>query len=198
MILLRILDHDLHRSKQGASAIPYMVEIPALPGFVPAIISNTHAKFVIARKLYEGNKIRVGVFDYDSEKLDDLILDMFSAAYELSRDEKWPNVFTGGGAPARAVKYVGEQSGMGVAQPHVCLVPQIWSSTKLNKFFGKEFDGKKYKKYCRIVSAKVAFPVFCSRPDMVGMYTQFLGGGAGFLLHNVKSGLAFCAPTKGS
>jgi hypothetical protein len=194
MILLRILEHDLHRPKRGLSASPYMIEVPALPGFVPAVVSNSRGNFLIARKLTKDNRIRVGVFEYDSDRLDDIVTNMFDTAIVLSRSEKWNNMFMGPNAAKLAAGYIKDQSGMSKAQPHACLIPVSWQHKQIEKFFKPEKldGGVKYDKHCHIVPAKVSVPIFCSRPDMVGMYTQFLGGGTGILLHNVKSGLAFC------
>jgi len=199
MILLKILEHDLHRPKRGLSASPYMIEVPANPGFVPAIISNSRGGFLVSRKLTRENRIRVGVFEYDSDRLDDVITEMFNAAIMLSQSEKWDNMFMGPNAAKLAADYIGDRSGMVKTQPHACLIPDSWDQNKIKKFFKSKLniDNRKYDEYCHIIPAKISVPTFCSRPDMVGMYTQFLGGGTGILLHNVRSGLAFC-PDAGS
>lgn len=168
-----------------------MIEVPALPHFIPAVVSNSRGGFIVSKKLTKDNRIRVGIFNYDSDRLDDIMLNLFGTAFELSKSENWNNVFFGSNSAKLAAEYIGDQSGMSKAQPHVCLVPSAWNPDQIKKFFKVE-DNNKYRKYCHIVSANVMFPVFCSRPDMVGMYTQFLGGGSGILLHNVRSGLAFC------
>jgi hypothetical protein len=198
MILLRILEHDLHRAKRGLSAVPFMIEVPARPGFVPAIISTTRGKFIVADKLVDDGFIRVGIFKYDSDRLDEVVSDLFDSAYILSRDSEWNNIFVGDGAAELAFDYIGEQSGMPGAQPHACLIPESWTYDRTQEFLGEDYDGRKYKKICHVVSAQVTMPIFCSRPDMVGMYTQFMGGNSGIVLHNVRLGLAFCAPSGGS
>lgn len=198
MILLRILEHDLHRAKRGLHAIPFMIEVPVLPSFVPAVISTSRGKFIVVNKLVENNFIRVGIFKYNPDRLDDILLDLFDTAYVLSRDSGWKNVFTGEKAAELAFDYIGEQSGMPGAQPHACLVPESWTQERVQKFLGDEYDGRKYKKTCHVAMVKVTMPVFCSRPDMVGMYTQFMGGNTGILLHNIRTGLAFCTPSGGS
>ena len=198
MILLRILDHDLHRSKRGIKASPLMIEIPARDNFLPAIISNTRGKFIAVRKMVKEKQenvdgyIRVGMFEHHSDRMDEILSDLFDAAYNLSRDEGWNNIFFGKNAANYAFNYIGDASGMSDAQPHVCLVPKCWTSEKIQEFFGVEYVGDKYKKFCRVVSTDVTLPVFLSRPDMVGMYTQFLGGKSGIILHNVRLGIAFC------
>ena len=177
-----------------------MVEIPASPDFLPALVSNARGKFLTARRLRDSGHIRVGVFPYDSDRLDDLVPVMMDAAYELSRDEGWDNVFDGR-APARsAYNYVNDQVPTAL-QPHVCVIPVTWSIGETRKFFGKknlDVKEKKYRERCRLVPAKVVMPVFLSRPDMVGMYTQFMGGSTSILLHNVRRGMAFCPPVGGS
>lgn len=193
MILLKILEHDLHRPRIGMSALPCMIEVPALPGFVPAVVSNSRGSFIVSRKLTNDNRIRVGIFEHDSEKVDQLITGMFKAALSLSLEEKYDNIFFGVNAAKLALTYVGNRSGMPGAQPHVCLTPLSWDNDKIVGFFGSKYlDNNKYCGYCNIVPANVEHPTFLSRPDMVGMYTQFLGGGSGVLLHNVKFGIAFC------
>lgn len=198
MILLRILEHDLHRAKRGLQATPLMIEVPAHKGFLPAIVSNTRGRFVTSTKLVDNGYIRVGVFEHNSDLIDNVLLELFNAAYALSRDASWRNIFTGKEAAQRAFDYIGEQSGMPGFQPHACLIPESWTHGQVSQFLGDDYDDRKYKKICHVASAKVAIPVFCSRPDMVGMYTQFMGGKSGILLHNVKAGLAFCAPSGGS
>lgn len=169
-----------------------MIEIPALPGFVPAIVSSSRGKFVVSKKLTRDNRIRVGIFNYDSDRLDEVITDLFNSAFMLSQSENWGNIFLGPNSAKLAREYIREQSGMRETQPHICLIPDSWDSIQVKKFFKSKLDGDKYDKHCSVISTKVAFPVFCSRPDMVGMHTQFLGGGSGIILHNVKFGLAFC------
>jgi hypothetical protein len=199
MILLRILEHDLHRSRD-ANSVPLMISTPVPPKSVPAIVSDTRGRFIAIRKMrQEGNFIASGVFEYDSDRVDDVVSDLFDAAYVLSCEDKLGNTFSGKDAPKRAFNYIKRSSGI-PGQPHVCLVPESWKETKIKQFFGvKNLENvRKYQKFCRIVSTKVSIPVFCSRPDMVGMYTQFLGGKTSIILHNVKLGLAFVVPTGGS
>ena len=197
MILLKILEHDLHRSRK-AGATPLMIEIPARSEFMPALVSNARGEFLTSRRLTSSKHIRVGVFSYDSDRVDDVVLSMMDAAYELSREEGWENIIEGRGPARVAFDYIRKQA---LAQPHICLVPHAWKAGTVNKFFGPKNisgGGRKYRKYCRIVSAKVVMPVFLSRPDMVGMYTQFMGGKTSILLHNIKLGMAFCPPKGGS
>lgn len=198
MILLRILEHDLHRAKHGVQATPFMIEVPARQSFLPAIVSTTRCKFISVNKLVDDGYIRVGIFEYNSDRLDEILLELFDAAYVLSRDSGWGNVFSGQGAAKLAFDYVGEQSGMPGAQPHACLIPESWSHERITDFLGDEYDGRKYRKICHVAMGRVTMPVFCSRPDMVGMYTQFMGGKSGVILHNVKAGVAFCTPSGGS
>ncbi len=196
MILFKILEHDLHRSKAGASSVPLLIEVPARPEFVPALVSNARGEFLVSRKLVRnkdntGCWIRVGVFEHDPDRLDDVLAPMTSSAYELSIGEKWKNVFHGEDAAESAFAYLQKTSGFD-GQPHVCVVPSSWSHVRISKFFGKDFSGTKFKKVCHVARAKVPMPVFLSRPDMVGMYTQFMGGRSSILLHNIKLGLALC------
>jgi hypothetical protein len=222
MILLRILEHDLHRSRSGTN-IPYQIDVPAMIDFIPALISSTRGKFLVSRKLTNGDDviykpkdeppmlirggkiikknidvssktlyIGVGVFSQESENTDTLIGDMIKAAFELSVSDDLGNVFVGKDRASKGFSHVQKSSGM-VIQPHVCLTPIDWTPDKKKRFFGTDLDDAgKYKKICRIVPCVVPFPVFLSRPDMVGLYTQFLGGGASILIHNIALGMAFC------
>jgi hypothetical protein len=192
MILLRILEHDLHRARQGVNAVPLMIEVPAKESFLPALVSNGSGKFLVSRRLTQEGRIRVGVFSHDSDRVDDVITTIADSALELSRAENWPNIFQGKGSAEAAFNYIRKESGFN-GQPHVCLMPDTWDEVVIRKWLGaKNVDGRKYKKYCHIVPSKVSFPVFCSRPDMVGMYTQFMGGRSSILLHNVKFGFGLC------
>jgi len=207
MILLRILEHDLHRSRQG-DAVPLCVGIPAKKEFLPAIVSNSKGKFVAIDHLgpsngmkalipnvpWDSERIYGLVFPWDSDRLDDVIGDMCSAARDLSVANNWGNVFSGNGAAKKAFDYVHESSGLD-GQPHVCLVPEGWSQSRIKRFFGKsnvDEQQRKYRRHCWIVSSKAEFPVFLSRPDFVGMYTQFMGGNSSIVLHNVRLGMGFC------
>lgn len=204
MILLRLLDHDLHRARKSVDAVPLWIETPAKPGFVPAIVSLSTPKFGVSRKL-KGGRLRSGVFAYDSDRLDEVITDLMRSALDLSKSEDFPNRFDG---PAEAFAYVQKQSGT-TSQPHALLVPDSWTDEQLLKWGGPEMsksaeaDGRDkysssfvYGKVCRVIRYKVDAPVFFSRPDFVGMYTQFVGGHSSIVLHNVRNGLAFCHPTK--
>jgi hypothetical protein len=113
---------------------------------------------------------------------------MMSAAYELSVAENWPNIFKGKDRMKSAFDFI-QQSYGATSQPHLCLIPEGLS---FSKPMGKDLVDGVYRKICRVTPCKVPFPVFCSRPDFVGMYTQFMGGRSSIILHNIKNSLAFC------
>ena len=191
MLILKILENDLHRSK-NALATPLIVEIPAFPEFLPSLVSNSRGKFLVSEKLTRDNRIKVGVFRHDSEKMDEIIPTMLSSALELSRAESWKNVFGLDGVK-NAFEYIKKESNL-PAQPHVCLVPSSWERDRLSKIFGVKAVGlMKYRRFCRIIQIDIPFIVFLSKPDMVGMYTHFLGGPSAILLHNIRRGISFCA-----
>ena len=195
MILLRLLDHDLHRTRQSIQAVPLWLETPAKPSFVPAIISGSgmdvpEKRFLVARKLTKDGKLRGGVFKYNSDLIDEVIQDMLGAAYDLSVKEKWPNIFRGKNQLKGAFDYIQKNAGV-TSQPHLCVIPE-GNSVSFVKAAGTDLVDGVYRKVCSTVPCKFSFPVFCSRPDYVGMYTQFVGGRSSILLHNIKSGLAFC------
>jgi hypothetical protein len=195
MILMKLLENDLHRGKKGVDVTPYMIEVPARSDFVPAIVSSTRGKFLTSRKLTDENRIRVGVFECDSEKLDAVLPDLMDAAHRLSKQEGWDNVFVGDGSASHAFKHIRSHSELS-GQPHVCLVPNEWETDGILAWLKRrKWDPvMKYKKCCRIVTCNVNTPIFCSRPDYVGMITHFMGNptGVGILLHNIRKSLAFC------
>jgi hypothetical protein len=192
MILLKILDHDLHRPRSNVDAIPLAIEVPARPEFLPAIISGTRAQFLTSRRIFNDRYIRVGMFPHDSDRIDDVIEPMIRAAYELSVAEQWVNIFSGRGSLTAAYNFVRYNSGL-KTQPHMCLVPDSWTIAQCSKRFGKAFDSKtsKFHSICHVVPSKVHTVTFLSRPDMVGMYTQILGGNSGIILHNIRMGMSF-------
>ena len=193
MLILKILENDLHRSRNN-SAVPLIVEIPARPEFLPALVSNSTGKFLVSRRLTQEGRIRVGVFPHDSDRMDELIAPMLTAALELSKAEKWGNVFDAGNVSA-AFRYIKAESHLPV-QPHVCIVPSSWDQGLIMKTFKlKMVEGglAKYRKFCHVVQTDVPFVAFLSKPDMVGMYTHFLSGPAALLLHNVRRGMSFCS-----
>jgi hypothetical protein len=206
MILLKILDHDLHKSRGIVKDTPiWWIETPARANFLPALVSSTQSgRFLVSRKMTGDGRIRSGVFSHDSDRLDEIIMPMFNAAFELSTAEKWNNIFT---KPKEAFNYIQKHSNE--VQPHIVLIPESWSRTKLIRWIGrnniaevsldesvKESKAKTtaiiYCRICKIISCRVSIPVFLSRPDFVGMYTQIVGGKTSILLHNVRYGMAFC------
>ena len=197
MLLPRLLHHDLHRAKAGLDAAPLILETPAKPGFLPAVVSTSDSgRFLVSRRLTKDGRLRSGVFAQDPDRVDDIVAPLLAAAYALSVEENYPNRFR---TAKQAFDYVREQSGI-PALPHVVLVPAGWLGDDIDGFFGKDHLsaslGNMYRKTCRIIPAPVEFPVFFSRPDFVGMYTQFLGGRASLVLHNVRNGLAFVPPAQ--
>ncbi len=189
--MTKILENDLHRSRSETAA-PLIIEVPAIPEFLPSIVSNSAGEFLISRKLTGDNRIRIGVFKYDLIKIDGLIAPMLNAALNLSIAEKWPNVF-GSQEIKAAFSYIKKTSCVPV-QPHVCLCPDSWGQDKIERTFGCGNDEGvlRYGKHCRLIFAPVSFVCFLSKPDMVGLYTRFLNGAVSLLLHNVKKGMAFC------
>jgi hypothetical protein len=208
MILLKILDHDLHMPKGAVKdSTIWWIETPARSDFLPAVVSSTRGeKFLVNRKLTGDGRIRSGVFTYDSDRLDEILMPLFTAAYELSVSEKWHNLFT---KPKEAFDFI--QKNSNPAQPHIVLIPEDWSRNSLIRWAGKAnltemplLESKSpdkraikstvvvYSKICKVVNCKTPVPIFLSRPDFVGMYTQIAGGKTSILLHNIKRGMAFC------
>lgn len=197
MLLHRLLDHDLHRAKTGVAAVPLLLETPAKTSFLPAVVSTSDSgRFLTSRRLTKEGRIRSGTFSHDPEKMDELIPSMLAAAFSLSVEEGFPNLFKTAG---KAFDYIQSASGA-KAHPHIALVPAEWLGDEVDTFFGKDemadSNGNIYRRICRVIPADVKYPVFFSRPDFVGMYIQFLGGRASIILHNVKNGIAFVPPAE--
>lgn len=212
-ILSSILEHDLHRSKKGSQAVPYMIHVPVLPDFYPIVVSTSRGKrmdtnFVAVHKMSGDGTARVGVFEQDSDKIDEVINDMIECAYQLSLLQKWNNIFDSANS---ASSYIIENSDR-EDQPHACLIPNNWSRDIIQSWFQSELEERKlpfdvfdddsdgvvisrtrllYKGSCRIVECNVSFPVFLSKPDLVGLYTQFLNNQSAIILHNIQHGIAF-------
>lgn len=216
MLLTELLDHDLHRSR-GGELRTYSLHVPVHKDSFPLVVSTTRGKFIVSTRPWGDGLAGIGIFDYDSEKLDALIGPMVSAAFTLSKGSSYmvserdvvdgkqvgekkdrsysgtyDNSFSGPGAAKRAFEYVQENSGL-KAQPHACLLPSSWDEKKASSFLGKGYDPAKRKlSGCRVIFHDVPMPTFFSRPDMVGLYTQFLNGGVAIILHNVELGMSFC------
>jgi hypothetical protein len=191
MILHSILENDIHRSKVGSKAVPLWLEEPVPANCVPALVSGSRGNFLVSRKLTNDGRIRVGIFDQDPDRSDDLVGPAFEAALSLSRAENWPNIFKGPSAISSAFDYV-KKSCPAPGQPHVCVYPREWEPKVVKKAFGMPWSPvAKYKGYCRLVPGPVNIPVMLSRPDMVGKVSQIVGGKMSIVLHNVKLGMAF-------
>lgn len=195
MILTKVLENDFHRGKPGI--VPYMIEVPASADFLPAVVSNTRGDFLAVTKMVTGEdvpRIRVGIFEHEPEKIDLMIFPFVKVAFDLSKANKWENVFCGKTSADSAFKYIRKQSALD-NQPHACLVPIEWSTDKVLNFLRRKkltVPEIRFKKCCRVVSCNTPLPVFLSRPDYVGMMTYFAGGSFGIVLHNVRRGMAFC------
>ncbi len=193
MILHRLLEHDMHHSRQS-DVNPLIIETPAKTEFLPAVVSTSDwGRFLISRRLTKENRLRSAVFKNDSDRSDELLKPLIAAALKLSIEEKYENIFQD---YAAAFNFIYKSSGTGF-HPHILLIPKKWRSGKFNKLVPKDdvTEGDSvfplYKKICKVIPAPVDIPVFFSRPDFVGMYTQFLGNKGSLILHNVRKGMAF-------
>lgn len=148
----------------------------------------------MSRRLTDTGRIRSGVFRQSQDSIDVVVPPMIDAAYEMSIGEKWENVFDDAGAAFSYIASVGVPG-----EPRKCLVPESWSDAKIARFLGGPIIDGKFRKNCVVLTCKTRIPVFLSRPDFVGLYTQFLDGKSSILLHNVRQGMAFvrvAAPQK--
>jgi hypothetical protein len=186
MILPSILEFDVHGSFSGKKH-PLILEVPASPEFLPAIVSSSRPfKFIVNRSITKENRIRTGVFKYAEENVDLLLSDMFEAAYQLSVDENYDNILL---SPNLALKYIKDSSGL-KSQPHGCLVPDSFSSEEFSRVFGIPPDSTDYNGV-KLIRCNVKRVTFLSRPDFVGLYTRFMNEAISIILHNVRLGVSF-------
>lgn len=186
MILDKILDHNYHRSKTEG-ALSLMVETPVIPQFFPMIVSDTSGNFIISRRIVENRFVRSGVFK-NPGSYDDYIKSLFDAAYDLSKSDKFKNIFT---KPDLASRYITSESGF-KSQPRVVLVPNEFTDYDLKRIFVNLSHGSVIKYgQSRLMRTNISRPTFLSRPDFVGLFTQFPENHASIILHNVKSGISF-------
>lgn len=223
MLILNILDHDLHRSRDP-NAVPQAVEVAVHPDNFPCVVIGSKGEFLYSRGPQKNSGMTLcPVFKHDSDRMDSLIGPLLDAAFLLSDGQTYKqfrrpksrkkgatkgsmfdvagtykNAFRGPGAAGSAFEYVQRTSGLKI-QPHVCLIPEAWyrgpkDTDVLKKFLGEGYDPvkRRFRECCKVIGHDVSMPVFLSRPDMVGMYTQFMAGGSSVILHNVELGIAFC------
>jgi len=201
MIIESILEVDSVSPTQKMSSNSFMVETPSLPSFVPSVISTTRGNFIVVSKMFEGNRIRSGVFSHPHSRIDEIIGPLFKACYDFSIKNGLENVFSD---PSSAFSHITESSGSEY-QPHSVLIPSDWDHDKLVSWAGNdnltiESGGEdsvdirpwKFRMICNIKYCNVDLPVFLSRPDFVGLYYFFAGDLNSVVLHNLEFGMAFC------
>lgn len=212
MILLNVLNHDLKRSR-GAKKVAHLYEVPVDVASLPALVSGPRGQFLPVRHptrlvFVEGGikiakddrkepSLVTAVFSHDPDRIDEILRPMIAAAHDLSIESGFLNRFN---SPAQAFDYVKEHSHPHLIQPHVCLVPDTWREKDVKarfpsdlKFSGKKGDSVKckYREYCKVIPAPVHTPVFMSKPETMGIYTQFMGGASSVALYNIAKGMAF-------
>lgn len=198
MILYKLFDHDFNWKRSGTS-VPFMIEVPATKNYLPAIISTSGGKkigrkFLVLDRLHPGDILKVGVFQYSPESIDDIIPEFVRTSFVLSKDMKYDNIYP---TTKECFDFLRKSSKL-ETQPHCCLIPSTWSSARIKTFFGKENlldiaeDIFVYNKCCRIYPSHVDFPVFFSKPDYVGMIAQFNGGNFAIVSHGIRNSIAFC------
>jgi hypothetical protein len=141
------------------------------------------------------NTVAAGIFKPTTDDIDDILPLLMQEALNLSIAYKFKNIFTGPKAGDRAFSFI-RDSAATESQPHAVLIPRGMPTSVMLKFLGsRNFDEKllRYRKTCAVVSCDVPAVIFCSRPDFVGLLTRFHDKSVGFVLHNVKHGLAFCS-----
>lgn len=193
-VLRKILENDLHRSKSTVSARPLILDIPCNESFIPSVISSSsHDKFLVSKKIAKNNGIsyiRTGVFKHEFEKIDDVITNLFMKAYEVSVEYGYANVFTSVDKAKKRIK----KCSCDDAQPHIALIPKNLTDARLKSLFRgvKVTDKAVLHGTCSLIKCHDMDKImFLSKPEYVGMYTQFLGDFASIILHNIELGIAF-------
>ncbi len=193
MISHKIFDVDLHRVENKKL---FMLESPANNEFLPSIVSSIAPnKFLTIRRLHPGNFIRSGIFEYDSDRLDEILSPLFKHAYELSLSENFSNIHK---TFSEAHDYIKKYSSV-KGYPAYCLVPDGFDVSKIENVTIPSYTSEEknlsslpiYSDNCKIVHCSVDRPVFLSKPDYVGLLTSFMGRSYSLLMHNVELGVSF-------
>lgn len=189
MILMKILENDLHRSSRPS--VLY-VEVPCKPDWLPIVVSTTRGKFVPVNRLREGSMAWAGAFEYDSSKFDQLIQPLFECAFSMSQSGVFKNIFSD---PDAAYSHVQESHDSKVEPPYL-LVPDTITDKALRKLLGpKNVKGTEqkftYKTKTSVFRCNIKYPVFLTVPTHVGIHIRTLGKFSSILLHNVGLSMAF-------
>ncbi len=192
-ILNSILTYDLHKKRGNQRMSPLMLEVPAKKEFIPAIVSSTTSgKFLVSTGLTADLMIRTGVFESSPSDLDKSIGPLFDLAFDLSKRQKYPNIFRDA---TSAFDYVQKTSGF-KNQPHLILIPEKLAKDSMNNIFGSDNLSEKnydvyYKSCAKLTRCNTSNIVFLSNPEFVGLHTRLMCGASSILLHNVKLGISF-------
>lgn len=187
-ILSTILEYDMHTSR-SPNQQGIILETAARPEFLPAVVSTlSPSRFLTVRKLSREGRIRMGVFK-TPENLDTHLPALIQAADALSRDESWENQFQDIKA---AMAYVSVKSELDDC-PMNLLISESAAPFVYDQL-GLEPDAVKFNN-CKIFTWSGSKSVVMSRPDLVGLLTQFKNSTAALILHNVRLGMAFVEHT---
>lgn len=171
------------------------VEMSVPDQFFPSIISSARGSFLISKQRHKNGSIRIGVFNPYGD-VDKYIPSMCDKALQLSRNEKYENIFN---TPIEAFDFIKSNLPEG-QKPEKVLIPDSWNVRKINKFFGssnlsKNNDKHIYLDCCEILKVpELKVPAFFSRPDYCGLIHTFENGFKSIILHNVSLGISFVTP----
>lgn len=185
----KILDHDLHRSKIDGEKRIFILEVPGRKEFLPCVVSTSDkGRFIENNSITNDNRIRTGVFEGSEEALDEILPNLFTKAYEISKIRNYSNIF---GNPNQCCEYLKDTSGYKNI-PNICFLPSEWSNGKLKSLFKSiSLEEGTLFKGCKYVLCDVKFGVFLSRPDFVGLYTRLPNNQNSIILHNIELGMSF-------
>lgn len=182
-ILHKILDYDLLRMKSsGKENRPFWVENPGRKEFLPCVVSSMDkGRFLTTNAITKDGKIRSGAFFSAEETIDEIIPELFEAAFSCSKNAKFSNLFR---SHKRAFDYIADNSGYKYC-PMWCIASDI-DKIKL------ENDGEKILGITKILLVPdISKTVFLSKPDYVGLLTRLPGNYNSLILHNIEFGLSF-------
>jgi len=188
-LIFKLLENDLIKSKQFNS-IPLFVEVPCKKEFLPCVVSASRPdKFLEVSRLTAEDKIRTGVFKYDSANLDLILGPLFQLAYHVCKTKQHGNIFND---VKSATNYIRKQSGI-QTMPQNVLYPQSMLEADLEKLSVK-LDAYSTHSKIKWNPANVSVITVLSRPDFVGLVQGLGHGHYSVLLHNLQLGIAFVEP----
>ncbi len=197
MILQKVLDVNFHGKRNSDnSGRPLFIELSIPSTFLPVIVSSVKFdRYILVNKVSSGGTIRSGIFNYDPDRIDEILGPLFSFAFKTSEKLKLNNIFS---SATKARNYIKKTSGDDL-YPNIALIPNSMDEESLKKIFKNSLippssgENRYFSldKKCNLIHCNVSNIIFLSKPDYVGLLTQISGGMTSVLLHNLEKGFSF-------